>query len=185
MRKAAAILTCLLLVLSVGVAYSKCGQEGCGQASCPSPCPGNCPSASSSCSSCPNASASCPAKTECADCDGASCALKDCDKVATVSGTVRYVRSTHTAVKVVNGDQGLLLRIKSDCAQSCGLKAKLAALTKGDAVSAKYWTCPQSGKHYLVDIAGGATAAESAATAPAPAGCPSTGGCGGGGCGGQ
>jgi hypothetical protein len=190
MRKVAAILVCLLLLLSVGVAYSKCGQAGCGGG-------GSCSAAEASGASCPEGQTACAAKaacdgdcascegpaSACADCDGTSCAQKDCDKVASISGTVRYVRSTNSAVKVATADKAVLLRINTQCTQSSGLKTKLAALAKGDAVTAKYYTCPESGKHYLVDISGGATAAESAATTPA--GCPSTGGCGGGGCGGQ
>jgi hypothetical protein len=54
-------------------------------------------------------------------------------------------------------------------------------LAKGDAITAKFWTCPKSGRHYLVSITGGATTAESTATTPTS--CPSSGGCGG--CGGQ
>ena len=183
MRKAAAILVCLLLLLSVGVAYNQCSQKPCGQTTCASPCAGNCPTPTASCASCPNASAACPMKGQCVNCDGDSCALKDCDKVATVAGAVRYVRSTNMAVKVIQGDQGLLLRVRADCPKASDLKAKLAALVKGDAVTAKYWTCPKSGRHYLVDISGGATAAESAAITTAPMSCPSSGGCGG--CGGQ
>jgi hypothetical protein len=167
----------VLLLVSVGVAYNQCSQKPCDKTSCPSPCPGNCPTPTAASASCPSASAACPLKSECVNCDGDTCALKDCNKVATVAGTVRYVRSTNTAVKVVAGDQSLLLRTNPSCPKASALQAKLAALAKGDAVTAKYWTCPKSGRYYLVEITGGATAAESAATTPAA--CPSAGGCGG------
>ena len=157
MRKAIAVLVCLMLLLAVGVAYNQCAQKQCDKTSCPSPCPGNCPTPTVS-SSCPHASAECPKKGACANCDGATCSLKDCEKVAAFAGTVRYVLSTSPGVKVVADGKGVLLRVSAECASADALKQKLSALKRGDAVSAKYWTCPQSGKHYLVDIAAGAPA---------------------------
>ena len=182
MRKAIAVLICLMLLLAVGVAYNQCAQKQCDKTSCPSPCPGNCPTPTASCSSCPNASASCPMQGACVNCDGSTCSLKDCEKVATFTGGIRYIRSANSGVKVVNGDKGLLLRVSDQCAAADALRQKLSALKRGDAVTAKYWTCPKSGNHYLVDIAAGAASA----TAPAAGGCGAAGGCPmSGGCGGQ
>jgi len=176
-RKAIAVLICLMLLLAVGVAYNQCAQKQCDKTSCPSPCPGNCPTPTASCSSCPKASADCPPKGDCVNCDGSTCSLKDCEKVAAFTGVVRYVVSANSRVKVVAGDKGLLLRVHDECASAEALKQKLSALKRGDTVSAKFWTCAQSGKHYLVDIAAGAPAASGACCGGA--GCPPTGGCAG------
>jgi len=192
-RKAIAVLICLMLLLAVGVAYNQCAQKQCDKTSCPSPCPGNCPTPKASCASCPSpggcpapkascaacpgACADCPAKGACANCDGSSCPVKDCPKVAAFAGAVRYVLSTSPGVKVVADGKGLLLRVSGECASADALKQKLSALKRGDAVTAKYWTCPQSGKHYLVDIAAGAPAASGACCGGT--GCPPSGGCAG------
>ena len=197
MRKAIAILVCLMLLLAVGVAYNQCAQKQCDKTSCPSPCPGNCPTPTASCASCPNAAAGCAQKCACADCDGIDCkcadckcancdgaaagckdcACKGCGKVAAFAGTIRYVRSANAGVKVVAGDKGLLLRVSDQSASADALKQKLSALKRGDAVTAKFRTCPKSGNYYLVDIAAGAPAA--AGGCCGGTGCPPTGGCAG------
>jgi hypothetical protein len=180
-RRTAAILVCLMLLLAVGVAYNQCSQNQCSGQNCPSPCPGNCPQGS--CATCPNANQNCPLKTDCKTCrhDG-TCSAKDSDKVTTASGAVRYVRGGNNAVKVMSAGKGLLLRIYPKCGMGDVLKQKLSALKKGEQVSANYWTCPKSGRHYLVDISVGAASA----AAPTATGCSAAGSCPmGGGCGGQ
>ena len=184
MRKAAAILICLMLLLAFGVAYNQCAQKQCNKQDCPTPCPGNCPTGvAANCSTCPHASGSCPMKGDCATCDGDNCPLKGSAAVKTMSGAVRYVVATNSIVKVQAGEQGLRLRVNPKCAAAEAMRQKLSALTKGEQVTAKYWTCPQSGKTYLVDISASASTAAAPAPAPMAPGCggtcPMTGGCGG------
>ena len=156
MRKLGVVLIGLVLVFAVGVAYNQCSQQGGG--SCPagvSPEQGNfCGSAGS----CP-ASSDCTACATCADCDNdcADCELVKSDKIKMISGTVRYTRSTNKAVKVVDGDSAVLLRVDRNSCEHCqkGQMSTIAGLEKGDGVKAWYWTCAKSGKSYLTKLVAG------------------------------
>jgi len=184
-RRVAAVLICLILLLAVGIAYNQCVQQQCSKENCPSPCPGNCPTGGCpQASTCPSASASCPMGTACATCDGSDgCPLKGTDKVSTAAGTVRSVRARNGTVKLATGpNQSLLLRVNPACKLADATKQKLSALKKGDAVTAQFWTCPKSGKHYLVDLSTSASADASIITSPSAGAC---GGSCGGGCGSQ
>lgn len=157
-RNTALVLVCLLLLVAVGAAYNQCLPKPCGKQDCPSACPDTCP-----CPSC----ADCPHRGTCLRCE--ACPSKGC-AVSTASGTVRYVRVTGSAVKVVNGGNGLLLRVNPKCAAASAIKQKLLTLKKGDAVTAKYWVDANSGKSYLVDISQAVTATPTSAGA-APGSC--------------
>ena len=126
----------MALVAAVGVAYVQCGGGGCADTS-------------ASCASC---TGSAEQVKSCGSCAKAS-ECKDADACAKVDGTVRYVRSTNKAVKVMNGENGYLLRVGGDtggCQKT--LVATISNLDKGDAVSATYKACPTSGKLYLCTL---------------------------------
>jgi len=177
-RKFGAILVVLMLLVAVGIAYEQCcqwtqncpkSQEGCDGSACSS-CV-----LSAGCDGCPGS----------ADCDNCPM-MTDQSRVKKVTGTVRYIRSTNKAVKVMNGDQGMLLRVSAKCSTGCTerLKKAIGGFEKGQQVTAWYWDCPATGKAYLANIKPGADATTgSEGTSPAAAGCgavaPSCGGCSG------
>jgi len=192
-------LVVLLLVAAVSVAYNQCskwsensGCGGCGDApavaaetGCGGCAGGGCGADASGakfdcdtnpCPDCPNAKADCDgdcdtctkcpvAKTAAGVCAG--CAKGVCAK--TISGTVRYVRSTNSAVKVVSGDDAVLLRVpRKSCDGVCtvSLRKAIGSLEKGDAVTATYTKCAGKTRAYIIKLsaAGESTSAPSEGT---------------------
>ena len=193
MRTLSAIVIVIALVAAVSIAYVQCGGgSGCGSASSASSGCASCAGSGEQTSFC-GSNSSCAAKANCdGDCDTCTCKkAKNCDgdcatctcKKASakrakasgadacvkVEGTVRYVRSTKKAVKLMNGDKGYLLRVGGDCG-GCQktMISTISDLEKGDAIVASYKTCPTSGRYYICSLTSGGTAVGSAATAPAP-----------------
>jgi len=187
LRTLSAIVIVIALAAAVSVAYVQaCGSCADGSATAASGCASCAGGAEKpdSCGSCAKATANCDGdcKKKAADCDG-DCATCDCpkgkakcakakcaDACVTVEGTVRYVRSTNKAVKVINGDKGYLLRVGGECG-GCPktMISTISGLEKGDAVIASYKTCPTSGKYYLCSLKAAGADAESTTPAPAPA----------------
>ena len=128
----------------------------CDKCDCPKPkCDGDC----DTCTKCP------VAKTAAGGCAG--CAKGVCAK--TISGTVRYVRSTNSAVKVVSGDDAVLLRVpRKSCDGVCtiSLRKAIGSLEKGDAVTATYTKCAGKTRAYIIKLsaAGESTSAPSEGT---------------------
>ncbi len=188
MRITSAIVVMIALVAAVSIAYVEAcdtcadcnatasatacaGSTACaGESSCDGDCDTcTCKKAKSCDGDC--ATCDCPkGKTKCAKAKGSAKANAKCaDACANVEGTVRYVRSTKKAVKVMNGDKGYLLRVGGDCG-GCqkSMISTITNLEKGDAVVASFQTCATSGRYYLCTLkTAGADAAES--TAPEPA----------------
>ena len=158
MRKLGAVMIGLLLLAAVGVAYNQCSQ-GSGP-SCGTTCAGVSTEQASACGSCAYSEARAKCDGDCATCecpDAGKCSKKcaDCPDgaCAKVSGTVRYTRSTNKAVKVMNGEDGYLLRVSRDCGGcQAGLMKTISGLEKGDSVEATYRKCPKSGKYYICTL---------------------------------
>ena len=176
MRKFGAVFAVLMLLVAVGIAYEQSCQW---TQSCPKSdqgCDG------SSCSSCA-LSAGCDGCPRSGDCD--NCAMVQGSKrVKKVTGTVRYIRSTKKAVKVMNGDKGMLLRVSTKCSAGCTerLKKAIGGFEKGQQVTAWYWDCPATGKYYLANIKPGAdatTGGEGTSATGCGLAAPSCGGCSG------